>query len=397
MPLLRQIAQLGHPCSRARAGPGTCPPRTPSGRWSRTCWPRCATPTAWGSPRPRSTSRRACSSSPRGPTPAIPTPRRWSPRWSCNPEIVGRSDEIVKGWEGCLSIPGIRGHVPRHRRIRARYRTLDGARGRARVRRLRRPGLPARGRPPPRDRLPRPARRARGTSSPRRSSASSRPAEAGPRTSEAHGRAVRARPPRAPPGPSPRPVNRYSYSRARIYRGALAGERVVSEEPQDRGRPFEEPPLERQEPGLRPAVARQGGEPHLPVEPGQVRRREPRRAVDVAGLPAERVGLPGLAVFAPLDGDLGPLRRHHGEQAVGVHAPERLDPPPERLQGPGKTTSSPDRSRPSIAVTVTMTAPAAARDARAPASGEVGQAARRPSGPSRDPRPGSGRARPPAG
>jgi peptide deformylase len=43
-----------------------------------------------------------------------------------NPEIVERSDEVVKGWEGCLSIPGIRGNVPRHQRIRVRYRTLDG-------------------------------------------------------------------------------------------------------------------------------------------------------------------------------------------------------------------------------------------------------------------------------
>ena len=43
-----------------------------------------------------------------------------------NPEIIERSDDMVKGWEGCLSIPGIRGKVPRHRRIRARYLTLEG-------------------------------------------------------------------------------------------------------------------------------------------------------------------------------------------------------------------------------------------------------------------------------
>jgi peptide deformylase len=43
-----------------------------------------------------------------------------------NPEIRERSDEIVKGWEGCLSIPGIRGNVPRHRRIRVRYHGIDG-------------------------------------------------------------------------------------------------------------------------------------------------------------------------------------------------------------------------------------------------------------------------------
>lgn len=43
-----------------------------------------------------------------------------------NPEIIFRSDEIVKDWEGCLSIPGIRGTVPRHKSIRARYFLRDG-------------------------------------------------------------------------------------------------------------------------------------------------------------------------------------------------------------------------------------------------------------------------------
>jgi peptide deformylase len=33
---------------------------------------------------------------------------------------------MVKGWEGCLSIPGIRGEVRRHRCIRARYQAADG-------------------------------------------------------------------------------------------------------------------------------------------------------------------------------------------------------------------------------------------------------------------------------
>jgi peptide deformylase len=44
-----------------------------------------------------------------------------------NPEILDRSPEMIKGWEGCLSIPGIRGEVPRHRTIRVRYRNLEGS------------------------------------------------------------------------------------------------------------------------------------------------------------------------------------------------------------------------------------------------------------------------------
>ena len=40
-----------------------------------------------------------------------------------NPVITPLSDEIVEDWEGCLSVPGLRGKVPRHARIR--YRGQD--------------------------------------------------------------------------------------------------------------------------------------------------------------------------------------------------------------------------------------------------------------------------------
>jgi peptide deformylase len=45
-----------------------------------------------------------------------------------NPLIEPLGDELVDGWEGCLSVPGLRGVVPRHARIR--YRGVD-AHGRA--------------------------------------------------------------------------------------------------------------------------------------------------------------------------------------------------------------------------------------------------------------------------
>ena len=38
-----------------------------------------------------------------------------------NPRIIAHSQEIVKGWEGCLSVPGIRGLVPRYQRINVEY------------------------------------------------------------------------------------------------------------------------------------------------------------------------------------------------------------------------------------------------------------------------------------
>jgi peptide deformylase len=43
-----------------------------------------------------------------------------------NPELLWVSDEKEKGWEGCLSIPGLRGVVPRHRKIGVRYLTRAG-------------------------------------------------------------------------------------------------------------------------------------------------------------------------------------------------------------------------------------------------------------------------------
>jgi peptide deformylase len=41
----------------------------------------------------------------------------------CNPVIEPLSDLMEDGWEGCLSVPGLRGVVPRFARIR--YRGLD--------------------------------------------------------------------------------------------------------------------------------------------------------------------------------------------------------------------------------------------------------------------------------
>ena len=40
-----------------------------------------------------------------------------------NPEIEILTDEMDDGWEGCLSVPGLRGLVPRYTRLR--YRGVD--------------------------------------------------------------------------------------------------------------------------------------------------------------------------------------------------------------------------------------------------------------------------------
>jgi peptide deformylase len=43
-----------------------------------------------------------------------------------NPQLVSHSKELVKDWEGCLSIPGIRGLVPRHQAIEVGYTNCRG-------------------------------------------------------------------------------------------------------------------------------------------------------------------------------------------------------------------------------------------------------------------------------
>jgi peptide deformylase len=43
-----------------------------------------------------------------------------------NPVIEPLSDEMEDGWEGCLSVPGLRGVVPRHARIRYTGVDLQG-------------------------------------------------------------------------------------------------------------------------------------------------------------------------------------------------------------------------------------------------------------------------------
>ena len=45
-----------------------------------------------------------------------------------NPEITPLGDEIVEDWEGCLSIPDIRGRVPRLRDLRLRAHDRKGER-----------------------------------------------------------------------------------------------------------------------------------------------------------------------------------------------------------------------------------------------------------------------------
>lgn len=60
------------------------------------------------------------------PNARYPNAPTMEPTAMINPRILAHSTEVVKGWEGCLSIPGIRGLVPRHQAIEVEYADRDG-------------------------------------------------------------------------------------------------------------------------------------------------------------------------------------------------------------------------------------------------------------------------------
>lgn len=60
------------------------------------------------------------------PTPRYPHAPQMEPTAMINPQIVNYSGEPEKGWEGCLSVPGIRGLVPRYPQIAIEYTDIHG-------------------------------------------------------------------------------------------------------------------------------------------------------------------------------------------------------------------------------------------------------------------------------
>lgn len=62
------------------------------------------------------------------PNPRYPNAPEMEPEAIINPVIKSMSDEKIKDWEGCLSIPGIRGLVPRAKSIEVEYTNQSGER-----------------------------------------------------------------------------------------------------------------------------------------------------------------------------------------------------------------------------------------------------------------------------
>ena len=60
------------------------------------------------------------------PNSRYPKAPRLKPFAVINPKIITRSSAKTKDWEGCLSIPGIRGIIPRHNSITVEYVSKGG-------------------------------------------------------------------------------------------------------------------------------------------------------------------------------------------------------------------------------------------------------------------------------
>lgn len=60
------------------------------------------------------------------PSDRYPHAPKMSPTAMINPRILHHEAEILKDWEGCLSVPDIRGLVPRYRQIKVEYTTRLG-------------------------------------------------------------------------------------------------------------------------------------------------------------------------------------------------------------------------------------------------------------------------------
>ncbi|MBI4008810.1 peptide deformylase [Candidatus Roizmanbacteria bacterium] len=60
------------------------------------------------------------------PNPRYPKAPKMRPAAVVNPKIISFSKKKAKGWEGCLSIPGLRGLIPRHTSINVEFTTREG-------------------------------------------------------------------------------------------------------------------------------------------------------------------------------------------------------------------------------------------------------------------------------
>lgn len=126
MPILRQITQLGNPILRQPAAPVAFPLPDDVSRLIDDMLATLREADGVGLAAPQVDQPLQILIVASRPNPRYPEAVEMEPLVAINPEILERSAETVLGWEGCLSIPGLRGEVPRHRRIVARFQDVRG-------------------------------------------------------------------------------------------------------------------------------------------------------------------------------------------------------------------------------------------------------------------------------
>ena len=126
MPILRQIAQLGQPVLREPTHP-VANPRDPAVQAIiDDMLVTVADANGVGIAAPQIYQSLALFIVASRPNPRYPHAPEMEPTAMLNPELLWASNDTETGWEGCLSIPGIRGLVRRNRQIRVRYLTRNG-------------------------------------------------------------------------------------------------------------------------------------------------------------------------------------------------------------------------------------------------------------------------------
>jgi peptide deformylase len=126
MAVLRQIAQLGNPVLRQEAAPVAFPLSDDVTRLIDDMLATLRDADGVGLAAPQVDQPLQILIVASRPNPRYPDAVEMEPLVAINPEIVERSPETEMGWEGCLSIPGLRGEVPRHGRIVARFQDVRG-------------------------------------------------------------------------------------------------------------------------------------------------------------------------------------------------------------------------------------------------------------------------------
>lgn len=128
MSRLLQIAQLGHPILRQRASEVADPQSPEIQELIDDMLATVADVNGAGLAAPQVYVDKRVFIVSSKPNVRYPNAPEMDPTPVINPEIIWKSEEIYNDWEGCLSIPGIRGLVPRYQAIRIAYTTRTGER-----------------------------------------------------------------------------------------------------------------------------------------------------------------------------------------------------------------------------------------------------------------------------